>query len=179
MWHCPRVRSTTSRPAEALAFAFDRYFEEAPSFLLPLSVGTSNESEDEVGFGAKVKIRIAGLISVGFLAAASGQESRLSTGGSAPPIGLEIGQRAPQFTLVDQFGHEQSAKLSNGQNSTTKFLSRGAFDFGGGLDYQLFRLFGLRGEVRDFVSGNPNLNVALSSSTQHNIVASGGISVRF
>ncbi|PYR96276.1 MAG: hypothetical protein DMG16_28305, partial [Acidobacteria bacterium] len=66
-------------------------FEEAPSFLLPLSVGTSNKSEGEVGFGAKVKIRIAVLISVGFLAAASGQEGRLSTGGSAPPIGLEIG----------------------------------------------------------------------------------------
>jgi hypothetical protein len=29
------------------------------------------------------------------------------------------------------------------------------------------------------LSGNPNLNVALSSSTQHNVVASGGISVRF
>ena len=75
--------------------------------------------------------------------------------------------------------YEQSAKLSNGQNTTSKFLNRGVFDFGGGLDYQLFRLFGLRGEVRDSVSGNPNLNVALSSSTQHNIVASGGISVRF
>jgi len=75
--------------------------------------------------------------------------------------------------------YEQSAKLSNGQNTTNKFLNRGVFDFGGGLDYRLFRSFGLRGEVRDFVSGNPNLNVALSSSTQHNIVASGGISVRF
>ena len=53
------------------------------------------------------------------------------------------------------------------------------FDFGGGLDYKVFRFLGLRGEVRDFLSGNPNLNVALSSSTQHNVVASGGISVWF
>jgi hypothetical protein len=75
--------------------------------------------------------------------------------------------------------YEQSAKLSNGQNTTNKFLSRGVFDFGGGLDYKVFRFLGLRGEVRDFLSGNPNLNVALSSSTQHNVVASGGISVRF
>jgi hypothetical protein len=75
--------------------------------------------------------------------------------------------------------YEQSAKLSNGQNTTNKFLSRGVFDFGGGLDYKAFRLLGLRGEVRDFLSGNPNPNVALSSSTQHNVVASGGISVRF
>src|SRR5260370_8113510 len=110
MWHCPRVRSTTSWPAEALAFAFDRYFEEAPSFLLPLSVGTSNKSEDEVGFGAKVKIRIAVLISVGFLAAASGQESRLSTIGSAPQIGLEIVHQAPQFTLSNQSPHDQPTK---------------------------------------------------------------------
>ena len=117
MRHCPRVRSTTSWPAEVLAFAFDRYFEEAQSFLLPLSVGTSNKSEDEVGFGAKVKIRIAVLVSVGFLAA-SGQESRLSTGGSAPPIGLEIGRRAPQFNLVDQFGHEQSNETLKGPKGT-------------------------------------------------------------
>jgi hypothetical protein len=33
--------------------------------------------------------------------------------------------------------------------------------------------------VRDFLSSNANLNVALSSSTQHNVVASGGVSVRF
>ena len=76
--------------------------------------------------------------------------------------------------------YEQSTTRIDGQpSSVSRELARGVFDFGGGLDYQLFRLFGLRGEVRDFVSGNPNLNVALSSRMQHNIVASGGISVRF
>jgi len=75
--------------------------------------------------------------------------------------------------------YEQSAQLSNGQNTTNKFLNRGVFDFGGGVVYKLFRFFGLRGEVRDFLSGNPNLNVALSAGTQHNVVASGGISLRF
>ena len=75
--------------------------------------------------------------------------------------------------------YQQSAQLSNGQNTTNKFLNRGVFDYGGGLDYRLFRFIGLRGEVRDFFSGNPNLNVALSSSTQHNVVASGGIILHF
>ncbi len=75
--------------------------------------------------------------------------------------------------------YQESAQLSNGQNTTNKFLNRGVFDYGGGLDYRLFRFIGLRGEVRDFFSGNPNLNVALSSSTQHNVVASGGIILRF
>ena len=75
--------------------------------------------------------------------------------------------------------YQQSAQLSDGQNTTNKFLNRGVFDYGGGLDYRLFRFLGLRGEVRDFFSGNPNLNVPLSSSTQHNVVASGGIVLRF
>ena len=75
--------------------------------------------------------------------------------------------------------YQQSAQLSNGQNTTNKFLNRGVFDYGGGLDYRLFRSIGLRGEVRDFFSGNPNLNVVLRSSSQHNVVASGGITLRF
>jgi hypothetical protein len=75
--------------------------------------------------------------------------------------------------------YQESAQLSNGQNTTNKFLNRGVFTYGGGLDYRLFRFIGLRGEVRDFFSGNPNLNVALNSSVQHNVVASGGIVLRF
>ena len=75
--------------------------------------------------------------------------------------------------------YEESAQLSNGQNTTNKFLNRGVFDYGGGVDYRLFRLIGLRGEVRDFRSGNANLNARPTSSTQHNVVASGGIILTF
>ena len=75
--------------------------------------------------------------------------------------------------------YQESNQLSNGQNTTDKFLNRGVFDYGGGVDYRLFRLIGLRGEVRDFLSGNPNLNAAPTSSTQHNVVASGGIVLHF
>jgi hypothetical protein len=101
----------------------------------------------------------------------------------APGLRLKVlpsARLSPWFALGGGYAlYEQSAKLSNGQNTTNKFLSRGVFDFGGGLDYKVFRFLGLRGEVRDFLSGNPNLNVALSSSTQHNVVASGGVNVRF
>lgn len=75
--------------------------------------------------------------------------------------------------------YQQSAKLSNGQNETDKFLNRGVFDYGGGLDFRLFRFLGLRAEVRDFLSGNPDLNAKLNSSTQHNVVTSGGVILRF
>jgi len=75
--------------------------------------------------------------------------------------------------------YQQSAKLSNGQNETDKFLNLGAFDYGSGLDFRLFRFIGLRVEVRDFLSGNPDLNVALNSSTQHNVVAGAGVILHF
>ena len=101
----------------------------------------------------------------------------------APGLRLKVlpsARLSPWFAIGGGYAlYEQSAKLSNGQNTTNKFLNRGVFDFGGGLDYRLLRFLGLRAEVRDFLSGNPNLNVALSSSTQHNVVASGGVSVRF
>ena len=75
--------------------------------------------------------------------------------------------------------YEESAQLSNGQKAAARFLNRGVFTYGGGLDYRLFHFIGLRAEIRDFFSGNPNLNVVLSSSTQHNIVASGGVVLHF
>ena len=93
---------------------------------------------------------------------------------------LPASRLSPWAAIGGGYGlYQQSAQLSNGQNTTNKFLNRGVFEYGGGLDYRLFRFIGLRGEVRDFLSGNPNLKVALSSSTQHNIVASGGIILHF
>lgn len=74
---------------------------------------------------------------------------------------------------------EKADRLTNGQPETNLFLNRGVFDFGGGLDYRLIRFIGLRAEVRDFYSGNPDLNVRLNSNTQHSVVASGGIVLRF
>ena len=93
---------------------------------------------------------------------------------------LPASRLSPWAAIGGGYGlYQQSAQLSNGQNTTNKFLNRGVFEYGGGLDYRLFRFIGLRGEVRDFFSGNPNLNAALNSATQHNVVASGGIILRF
>src|ERR1700758_620851 len=89
---------------------------------------------------------------------------------------LPASRLAPWAALGGGYGlYQQSAQLSNGQNTTNKFLNRGVFEYGGGLDYRLFRFIGFGGEGRGFFSGNPNLHAALSSSSQHNVVASGGI----
>jgi cytochrome oxidase Cu insertion factor (SCO1/SenC/PrrC family) len=73
-----------------------------------------------------VKIAVAILISLGLLAVASAQENRPSTGDSAPPIGLAIGQRSPEFSLVDQFGHEQSSATLKGTTGTVLLFFRSA-----------------------------------------------------
>ena len=41
--------------------------------------------------------------------------------------------------------YQQSAKFSNGQNDTDKFLNRGVFDYGGGLDFRLYSFHWLAG----------------------------------
>src|SRR5258707_2470727 len=42
--------------------------------------------------------------------------------------------------------YQQSAQLSNGQNTTNKFLNRGVFEYGGGLDYRPVSFIGFRRE---------------------------------
>jgi hypothetical protein len=55
----------------------------------------------------------------------------------------------------------------------------GVFQIGGGLDVSLIHNFKLRGELRDFWSGVPKLNVTTNESRQHNLFVGGGIVWRF
>ena len=73
-----------------------------------------------------MKIGIAILFSIGLLAFASGQQSRPTSDGVAPPIGLEIEQRAPAFALADQFGHQQSNETLKGSKGTVLLFFRSA-----------------------------------------------------
>ena len=73
-----------------------------------------------------MKIAIAMLFSIGVLSLPSGQEKPLARDGVAQSIGLEIGQRAPAFALIDQFGHEQSNKSLKGSKGTVILFFRSA-----------------------------------------------------
>lgn len=76
--------------------------------------------------------------------------------------------------------YQQSTTLLSGvANPAIRNLNRGVFDFGGGIDTPLWHFIGLRAEVRDFYSGNPAYNAVISGSGQHNVLASGGIVLRF
>lgn len=71
--------------------------------------------------------------------------------------------------------YEQSfSRIDGASNQAPRFTHRGAFMFGGGVDTPLWRWVGLRAEVRDFYTGNPSFNTAVTSGGQHNVVAGGG-----
>jgi hypothetical protein len=48
--------------------------------------------------------------------------------------------------------------LAGTANPAQRTATHGVFDFGGGVDVRLWKFIGLRGEVRDFFSGNPSYN---------------------
>jgi hypothetical protein len=50
---------------------------------------------------------------------------------------------------------------------------------GVGLDVKIIGNFRLRGEARDFFSGEPQLNVNTGKSWQHNIFVGGGLVWKF
>jgi len=64
-------------------------------------------------------------------------------------------------------------------NPGNRTANRAVFDYGGGIDFKVLPFISVRGEVRDFVSGNPRFNAELIGDRQHNILISGGIVFRF
>ena len=79
---------------------------------------------------------------------------------------------SPWVSVGGGFSHTHgSADQFQPKESSTS----GVFQIGGGLDVALFRHFSIRGEVRDFWSGTPNLNVSTNQSRTHNLFVGGGL----
>jgi outer membrane protein with beta-barrel domain len=76
--------------------------------------------------------------------------------------------------------YEQSINTLNGiPNPASRLVNHGAFDYGGGVDFKFWRFVGLRCEIRDFYAGGPSYNTAAIRNGQHNVVAGGGLVLRF
>ncbi|HLI64259.1 MAG TPA: outer membrane beta-barrel protein [Terriglobales bacterium] len=67
--------------------------------------------------------------------------------------------------------------FSSNQGSATD--SEFATDWGGGLDIKVFPFVSLRFEARDFYSNVPTLTLPSTGGHQNNVVASGGLVLRF
>jgi hypothetical protein len=84
---------------------------------------------------------------------------------------------SPWVSVGGGYGHfnESSTLLFGGPNPGKTESSTGVFQAGIGLDVRLSDRFRLRGEARDFWSGEPQLNVDTGKTRQHNIFVAGGI----
>jgi hypothetical protein len=84
---------------------------------------------------------------------------------------------SPWVSFGGGFGRfsESSAQLSGLPNTGKTGTTTGALQAGLGLDVRVFGRFSARGEVRDFWSGVPQLNVDTGKTRQHNFFVAGGI----
>lgn len=99
-----------------------------------------------------------------------------------PGLKLKLLPGAPyspyMFAGVGYARFSESDARIGGAPNTTRGTNRAAFDFGGGVDVKVFPYLSLRGEVRDFVSGNPQFNLNVLGNRQHNVLLSGGVVLR-
>ena len=72
---------------------------------------------------------------------------------------------------IGRFSESSTQVSGAGKTGTTT----GALQVGLGLDVRFFGRFSLRGEVRDFWSGVPQLNVDTGKTRQHNYFVAGGV----
>lgn len=68
---------------------------------------------------------------------------------------------------------------NNAPNTGRRGTNRGAFNYGGGLEFKVFPFVSLRGEVRHFITGNPQFNAVFVSDKQHSVISSVGLVLRF
>ena len=86
-----------------------------------------------------------------------------------------------------EFGGGYARFLSSVPPAATTFergRNTGAFEFGGGVDtHTVFHAFqipiGVRLEVRDFYSGQPNYNLKVNGSLQNNVAFTAGLIIKF
>jgi len=102
---------------------------------------------------------------------APGIKLKLLPGGKYSPYAL-MGVGVARF-------NESSTRINNQPNTDQGSNTDTVFDFGAGLDVHVFSILSIRGEVRDFYSELPPLNVRALRDRQHNALISAGFVLRF
>ncbi|MGC2195367.1 MAG: hypothetical protein WA628_11885 [Terriglobales bacterium] len=83
---------------------------------------------------------------------------------------------SPWVSLGGGIGHfNTSSQLEFGGPNPNKGSTTGIFQIGFGLDVRIKNRWSVRGELRDFWSGTPNLGVDTGNSRQHNLFVGGGV----
>jgi len=74
---------------------------------------------------------------------------------------------------------ESKLRQDKGPNPAQRDTNSGAFGYGGGVDVRGFGWLGFRGEIRDIYTGARNFSLPTPAPGVHNVVASGGLVIRF
>ena len=74
---------------------------------------------------------------------------------------------------------ESKLREDRSPNPGQRDTNAGALEYGGGVDVRGFGWLGFRGEVRDVYTGPRNFSLPTPAPKVHNVVASGGLIVRF
>jgi hypothetical protein len=84
---------------------------------------------------------------------------------------------SPWVSFGGGFGHfhESSNLVFFGSNPGNIGTTTGVYQLGAGLDVKISDRFSVRGEVRDFNSGVPQLNVDTGKTRQHNYFVGAGV----
>ena len=105
--------------------------------------------------------------------------NHLSTVFVTPSLRLKILPASPIAPWVSFGGGWARYSLDTGNTN------KGAVQYGGGLDFKVLPAIGLRAEVRDYVTGEPNFGLAsvLNGNDgglhHHNVLVGGGVVLRF
>jgi hypothetical protein len=83
---------------------------------------------------------------------------------------------SPWLSLGGGLARYDATQFTSGTQSVS---NHAVLQVGGGLDVKVFPHVSLRGELRDFYSGIPALTFVPTIARQHNILAAGGIVLRF
>jgi opacity protein-like surface antigen len=102
---------------------------------------------------------------------ATGLKLKLIPGAKYSPFAM-TGVGLSRFNTSSTAINEQS-------NPNQQSATDGVFYIGGGLDVKLISKLSLRGEVRDFYSQIPPLNINALRSRQHNTLISAGLVLNF
>ena len=88
---------------------------------------------------------------------------------------------SPWISFGGGFGHfGQNKRLIYGGTNPGKSTTTGVIQGGTGLDVKVWHRFSIRGEARDFWSGEPDFPLAATGKTrQHNYFVAGGVIWRF
>lgn len=102
----------------------------------------------------------------------------------APGLKVKLfpgGGLSPYIVAGAGYGRYRASevRLNNQPNTDDRHNNTWVFNYGGGVDFNLIGVLALRGEIRDFITGSPSLNAPFLTNRQHNVMAAGGIVLRW